>query len=425
MEEDLAGYEFSPITDVEYEFKNTFTDSNILKKYTRCISKARSVYELNEMIIKAIHKLDSLQSFKSCDVKVFPGKGTDSALVSFILQDNNWWNMSIGASASNEGGKTEASATLRNLRSKADQTIVKVEYKPNTRTYGYQFLHHDKLYIPGKWEAIYSFKEGGEELDINLKENNYSGSFILKSFDGTNKIEIGRSVRTNSVRVENSSLKLICDALPVNSKNYLSYTFIKDSRDNHQFPKSGNLLTLTNEFAYGNDNKFHKIDFKLNTYFGLTSALVFQTSIAGGFILPWKYSKVSINDRYRLRFVKGFNYIGTRAIAADPYAASKYLINGDNIGKSSNLNLEGKLHFYNFPGLHDMGLVPFIYGNVLCEEPTKLTSLKNYCRENVRASAGFGFGWNASFGRIEFVYATRVLQKTGDLASEFQVLFSD
>ena len=41
------------------------------------------------------------------------------------------------------------------------------------------------------------------------------------------------------------------------------------------------------------------------------------------------------------------------------------------------------------------------------------------------SAAGFGIGWVAGFGRIELVYASKVLSRPGDLVSEFQVIFSD
>ena len=162
MEEDLRDYEFCHLDSVKCEFKNTSTDSKLLGLYTNSITRARSIGELNMQIIKAINRLELLDNFKTCDVKVLPGDSIDTALVSFALQDSKWWTMSLGVTADNEGGKSEASATIRNLRSKADHTALKVEYKPNTKTYGYQFLHHDKLFIPGKWEAFYAAKQGNE-----------------------------------------------------------------------------------------------------------------------------------------------------------------------------------------------------------------------------------------------------------------------
>lgn len=423
--EDLQDYEYCHLDEVHCEFHNTSTSHSLLRQLTGSLLKSRSVSELNSEILKAIYKLESLDTFKICDVKVLPGTKLDSAIVSFALQDNKWWTMSVGVTADNEGGKSEASAILRNLRSKADHTAIKIEYKPNSKTYGYQFLHHDRLYLPGKWEAFYSVKQGNEEIDVNLKENNYSGSFCLRSVNGKHRVEVGRSIRTNSVRVENASLAMIKSALPVNAKNYLSYSFLNDSRDNPQTPKSGSYLKFVNEIAYGNDNKFCKVDMKLNSYFGLTSAVVLQTSIAAGLFPYWNLSKISINDRFRMRFVKGFNTIGTREPAGNSNIANKYQVNGDHLGSYSNLVVEGKIHFYDCVGLHDMGLVPFVYGSVMCEDPVQIRNFNDYFRDKVRASAGFGLGWNGSFGRIEFAYTTKVMARPGDVTSEFQVLFSD
>ena len=220
-------------------------------------------------------------------------------------------------------------------------------------------------------------------------------------------------------------MKLIKEGLPVNAKNYFLHSYTKDTRDNLQFPKTGSFLSIVNEFAYGADNRFHKLDLKFLKYFGITSNIVFQTSAVFGCFVPWNFTKTSVNDRYRFRFVKGFNTIGTRKLSASPEVLSKYQINGDDLGKTSTLSFEGKFHFYECPGISGVGLVPFIYGNLLCESPGKVTSIKEYYRDFVRASAGFGIGWVAGFGRIELVYASKVLSRPGDLVSEFQVIFSD
>jgi outer membrane protein assembly factor BamA len=425
MDEALDEIRYDPLESIDYEFLGTSTDRKLLNLYARNLKKARSIGELHTKILKVVHRLKSLEAFKTCDITVSPGAKIDSALVSFSLKDEKWWNMSLGLTANNEGGKTEASASFRNLRRKADRTLFKMEYKPNTKTYGYQLVHNDKFFVLGKWEAIYSFKHGTEELDVNLRENNYAGVFACSPIGGKHKLEIGRTVRTNSIRVENSSLKLINQGLPVNAKNFIAYTLNRDTRDNPQFAQSGSNATITNEFAYGADNKFHKIDLKYSKYFGLTPSIVLQTSLSFGMFFPWKFTKVSINDKYRNRYVKGFNTLGTRKISDNPLVASGYLIPGDNLGKLSNLILESKIHFNNTPGIENSGLVPFVYGSLICEDPGKFSSLKSYFRDYIRASAGFGIGWNGSFGRIEFIYNTKVLSKPGDITSEFQIHFGE
>ena len=67
-----------------------------------------------------------------------------------------------------------------------------------------------------------------------------------------------------------------------------------------------------------------------------------------------------------------------------------------------------------------MGISPFVYGNLICLEP----SLKvDEVKEKVRGSVGFGLGWNSSFGRLEFSFASKVWTRPGDISAEFQILF--
>ena len=80
-------------------------------------------------------------------------------------------------------------------------------------------------------------------------------------------------------------MKLIKEGLPVNAKNYFLHSYTKDTRDNLQFPKTGSFLSIVNEFAYGADNRFHKLDLKFLKYFGITSNIVFQTSAVFGYFV--------------------------------------------------------------------------------------------------------------------------------------------
>ena len=134
---------------------------------------------------------------------------------------------------------------------------------------------------------------------------------------------------------------------------------------------------------------------------------------------------MSINDRYRLRFMKGFTSIGTREPAADPRVLSKYQITGDNMGDYSKLVAEAKLHFYDTPALEGTSFVPFVYGTAICEAPDKLSSFEKYFRDRMRASFGFGMAWNMGAGRIEFCYSVKVIQKSFDVAAGLQILFGE
>lgn len=272
---------------------------------------------------------------------------------------------------------------------------------------------------------MYSVRKFSEELDQNITEHGYGGNIVLKSFNGKHKFEIGRYVRTNKIAVEYASIKLLKEELPVSVKNYLTHTYTRDSRDDPQETRSGSLLTLSNEFAVGADTRFHKIDLKYHQYFPILSHLSLQTSFGIGAFLPWINTKTHVNDRYRSRYTKGFRAVGTREQPADANIRGRFAIEGDELGKLSALNMEVKLHFYQTPIISGVGLVPYIYANMICEEPHKFTSARQYISENARGSVGIGLGWIGAFGRVEFSYASHVWKRPGDVSAEFQVLFGD
>lgn len=423
--EEISDILFCPLTSVDIEFNNTKVDKALLLQTLSLLLKSNSVYSLQENLIKSLQTFESLDSFKSCEAIILPGKSKDSALVSFNIQDNKLWTLSAGADANNEGGRTVLSASFRNLREKADLTNLQVEYKPNTKTYGFELYHLDKLYVPGKWQLYYSIKQGTEEIDVNLKQVSYGGSVGIRTLNGNFRSEIGRFIRTNKINTEFASLQLISEALPVSAKNYILTEFKQNTLDNFQQPSKGSSLTLTSEIACGADNVYQKLDFKFNKFFGLTTSVVLQSCINFGLFVPWNFTKVSINDRYRSRFIKGFHSVGHKKMPADPVIASKYDVTGDDLGEMSKLILEQKVQFYDAGFLSGTGLTPFLYANCICEAPLKYNGARSFFREYVRGSFGFGIGLNLGVGKLEVAYAARVFRKTQDVAASLQVVFGD
>lgn len=422
--QEISDILFCPLSSVEIEISNTKIRKDLLIQIISKVSNSKSVLTLQENLLSSLHSLESLDSFKSCEVKVLPGKSANSALIHYNLQDNKTWTCSAGADANNEGGRTYISGCFRNIREKADLTDLKIEYKPNTRTYGFELLHIDKLFRPGKWENYYSFKQGTEEIDTNFKQNAYSGSIGFRTLKNQLRSEFGRVVRTNKINTDLASLTLINEALPVTAKNFWLSEYKTSTIPSHR-PTSGFSLQASNEFAYGKDNIFQKLDLKISKYFGLSNSIALQTSVNFGAFVPWQFSKVSLNDRYRIKYIKGFNSLGSRKLPADPVATCKYDVLGDDLGQESKLIVENKIHFYDAPVLEGTGLVPFVFGNLVCEAPGKVSSFRNYWREYVRGAVGVGIGFNLGVARLEVVYNSKVWKKKFDSEAGFQIVFGE
>jgi hypothetical protein len=421
--EDISDILFCPLNSVDIEISSTKIRQDLLHQIVSKVKNSKSVLSLQENLFFSLQSLESLNSFKSCEIKVLPGKTRDTALVSYNLQDNKAWSFSAGADANNEGGRTFISGCFRNVREKADLTDLKVEYKPNTKTYGFEVIHVDKLFKPGKWENYFSFKQGTEEIDNNFKQNAYSGSIGFRTLNGKFRTELGRTVRTNKINSDLASVNLITEALPVNAKNFLLSEYKISNVSNLQ--REGYSFTASNEFAWGKDNIFQKVDFKFSRFFGLTNSIAWQTSFNFGAFLPWSFSKVSLNDRYRIKYIKGFHSVGSRKLPADPVMTCKYDVYGDDLGQLSKLLIENKVHFYDASVLEGTGLVPFVFGNLICEAPGKVSSFRNYFREYVRGAVGFGIGFNLGVARLEVVYNSKVWKKKLDCDTTFQIVFGE
>jgi outer membrane protein assembly factor BamA len=413
----------NPLGSIGLRFSGTKTHSALLRAHLSQLTHARTVGDLHDRLAAALNKLTRLDAFKTTATTIYPGSGVNTAVVHFDIKDLRWWEMSLGFNTDNEGGRSVVSGIVRNVLGRAEQTRVQTEFKHNTGTWGYELSHVDKLFSPKHYSVSYSAKKASDELDQNVIENSYGGSVSLETFDGVHRVTLGRKVRTNAIAVEYASLALLREELATTAKNSLTHTYTLDTRDNSEQPTTGRQTTVTNEVALGHDASFHKVEGRVSQYFPLFPDIPLQVSGYLGFFTPWAFTKTNINDRFRGRYLKGFRSVGDRVPPANPEQVGKYLVEGDDLGKLSQMSLEAKLHFYNMPFLQRAGLIPFIYGNLIVVDPLHTKSAAHF-QQQTRGSLGFGLGWNMAFGRIEFTYASRVFSKPGDVPAEFQILFA-
>lgn len=411
------------LVDVTITTNGSHTQPGLIEQFLAPLVATGSVGELQEKLLDSLQRLNELSSFKKCEMEVHPGQKPDSALVKLNFEPLRWWGLSMGVDANNEGARTTTTALFRNLRGRCDETKLNFEYKPASSRTGVEISHLDRLFIPGTWQANYSLRNYNDEVDVNLVETGYEGSFTLRSLDGVHQFYIGRGVRTNLIAWERASMELLKQEMPVNARNRLSYTFNLEGRNDKVAPTKGYFLSLTNELAYGADTRYHKVELRGKQYFPISSRIALEFAGFLGAILPWENSKHHVTDRYRGLYLKGFRSVGPRAPPANPALIGKYHLDGDDIGQSSQLTLEAKLLFYTTPVLHTVGLVPYIYANAIGINPLAMTRPVDYAKTMVRTSVGFGLGWSMALGRIEFSYASKVWSKPGDYPAEFQVLF--
>lgn len=421
--ENLDLYGEEPLASVSLEFLNTKTNPQLLYKLLQSVRKAPSIKELQHRLVQAAYTLRALDIYEKCEIDIYPGISLDTAIASFDFKEYSMLGWDLGLFPDSRGVKAALGFKLRNLTGRADRTRFGVNYMLNSHSVLYELEHHDQLLSPGKLESLLKLEKGVRELDSHVMEDKYGGAVYLISADKAHTLGVGRYIRTNMITPEYASQALL-NEIPVSSLNFLSYLYRYDTTDHPLYPKQGDLLLLKNQVAYG-DARYHKLDLGYSHYFALTSKLIFESSLSFGMFTPFEMAKTFFNDRYRTDNIKGFRSIGAREPPCQAYASENPNFIGDEMGKLSLLQLEAKLHFYNLPLFSKLGLVPFVYGNLVLPDPLKMKFSYDNAVNEARGSYGVGLGYNSTRGRIEISYNTRTFSKPGDLVGEIQVTYYD
>jgi len=385
------------LNKVDLEFSKTSVSYEVLEKCLKPVRYSRTVEELDSNLTRCMEKLKTLEAFKSCTVEVLPGEAFNSALVDFRFKDLEFWDLRANTAYGLQGGSLGVLLLMRNIRKKADVTSLMLTLRHNPTLWGLSLQHHEK--ILGPLEGLFSFGVGHCELDQNLKESSLSELVVLKHKNSNNTFEFGRKFRSNKLKTNYSSSELIQEALLETAKNYLKHTFWWGP------------VSFSNEFAISSDVRFHKTELQVRKLSELWENVVLESRLDAGLVVPWNFSKLTVNDKYFYNNQKGFKSIGSR-VPSEENLKGSYGLDGDNLGSNYFCTLESKVYLYKNATLNALGLVPFAYGNLIL-------------RERLRGSLGFGIAYSSRFGKVELVYSAKVWKQPGDLSAEFQVLFSD
>lgn len=418
--EEVKAHASNPIYAVDLKISNTCVQHKYIEAFVKHLLQVRTVEDLHQGLVRAMQGFHTLGVFRSSNIAIMPGPFEDTASVEIALVDSPSWDTRLAFSDDFEGGSTEFTWFLRNLRKKADLTSLRLQYRHNTGSKGYAIDHIDQMFRPGKLLANWSFMKTTRELDQNVLEHISGAEFGIQSFDHSHKLDFGRHVRQNLIAVQYASLALL-EELPVSSKNFVAYSYNASSIDNEDEPTQGYSFQLRNEFALG-ETIFHKCELKASYFRSLIDYITLETSVNAGWILPWSFTKVHTNDRFRCRYIKGFTSAGERVASPEPKLAGKFQVPGDDLGSNGYACMETKLHLYETPFLVYAGITPFLYANLILVNPTLQSA--EQLRATMRGSVGFGATWNLLFGKVEFAYASKVWSKPGDVPAEFSVRYS-
>ena len=405
------------LKQVELQANDNRLHPRVLSALLQPVSTSRSVGEMHEQIMHSVESLNRLKMLHRLSVKVLPGPYVDTALVEYSFQWLPRWGFGLWTSSNREGGRLRPTFILRNVRGLADQTSTVLEFKPNTRTWGVSFNHYVPSVLPATWSTVFNYHRRNKQLDVNLKVVETGESVGFVSQDEQHQITVGRSVRSNYPYIDRASFPLLQKAILTSEKYFLSHEWHTASVPSPD--SAGHYLSLRNELSLSSSTRSHLIDLTCSQSFPLHSThLTLELSAWWRWLPPWSFRKLHYNDTLRTTYIKGFQAIGTRNPPADDTLRTHFEAVGDCYGTTNVLSTEFKLHFRRTPILHQFGITPFIYGNLIGSG----VNLKDI-RPALRGSIGLGVDWKTRVGRVEVTYAAKVVKREGDLPAELQVLY--
>jgi len=400
------------LTKVEVRTEASHLDGPLLAELLSPVSASRSVKELHQCIIASVQTLHSLQVFRRVDVQILPGSQVDTALVQYDFQCLRWWSLGLHMDNSREGGRLFPSLLLRNIRGIADRTTSNLEFKPNTKTLGLSFNHASPAVLPTSWGLNFNYHIRQKQIDLNLHVLEKGEAVTVTSHDGRHAVTLGRDVRTNQPCIDRASMDMLQKAILTSEKYYVAHEWRKSSLDEEE--TQGHSVRVRNELAFGPATRAHTVDLTCTQLLPLHNNLVLQLSGWWRWMPSWNFTTVHYNDRLRATFLKGFRSIGDRNPPADSKLNPRFYAPGDSVGSTNVTTAEAKLHFRKTPGMHNLGLSPFLYGNAVAV---------GLGTAGLRGSLGLGVDWQTRLGRVEVTYAAKVVTRAGDLPAEFQVLY--
>jgi len=134
-----------------------------------------------------------------------------------------------------------------------------------------------------------------------------------------------------------------------------------------------------------------------------------ELGLAGGLTSNKSATPLKVNDMFYLKNFKGIRNIGYH------YETQGKGINGENLGFERYLAGSCKLNFLKAALLKDMGVLPFIHGNIA------LAPNRDAKGGNLRASAGIGMSSRFSGVVLECYYNPFVYSQKNEIRAEFQI----
>ena len=413
----LSEFQSNPIIEVSSVFENTTIRHDLLQSYLRRLHRARSVQDLFKKIKISARKISALEAFDSCNIEIHPGKSIDTAVVRFLLQDKKPYGINLGVDS--DPFQFKFIGYLRNTLHRPNISKLTASINPQTRNLNYELSHLEKLTLSPYLQYRLQAGKYSDYLDTNIEENKYGGSIAFSTISRRHTLEIGRNTRTNSVHAEHASIEAIKNCVLPTSKNYLMHTYQFRPRRSWNSEWFSAQFSLSNEVAVGENVLFHKVKAMCTVNLRLNKFVVLAGHAQAGCIPPWPSTQYCINDAFRYRNFKGFNYLGRRQPPHDGFIQDKINAPGDYLGNRTKLLGEVNLIWERFPILSTMSIYPFVYANAAYIPET------NAHWQNIRASTGFGLKWQLAFGNLEFSYATKVWKQPGDMQAEFKFYFNE
>lgn len=206
----------------------------------------------------------------------------------------------------------------------------------------------------------------------------------------------------------------------------LGTTLTFDYRDNRLDPTSGEVLSLTGDFAgLGGTAKYVRLEARGAYYIPLEHLLgdkawVLEFDGHVGDVIGIEGYKTNLADRF---FLGGDSMLGFQTGGAGPHD-TQY---GDSLGGNFIWTQDTVLHFP-LPVSPDLGMAGFAFadvGSLTGVTPITVngTPLGIYDNAAPRVSVGVGISWNTPFGLIDLSYAQPIKKYKYDQVQQFRVSF--
>ena len=363
-------------------------------------------------------QLINLGFFRSVDLNSEEGTASDQTVLTAVVEEQSTGQISFGAGFSSiDGVIGDIGISERNLLGRGQYIKFQIQTSENSRQFDISFSEPyflDRDILAG----IDLFRtDRSREADI-VYDSLETGGGVRLGYDLAQDLRQVVGYEYKEVKIENVSdgaSKYIKEQEGVRSLSQVRQTLTYDKRDNRIDPRTGYLVSMTNDFVgLGGSTRFIRTRLRTGYYVPVFDESVVKLALEGGYVTGINQD-LNISDRFFIggRTLRGFSGagIGPRdASTEDALGGNAYYVGTTEfmfpLGLPEDLGMRGSL-FADFGSLWELDST----GPDILDE------------NSVRASVGFGIGWQTALGLLRIDFANAVLKEDFDETESIRFSF--